>query len=160
MKHKELLEKIQNALQEAPVESTHSYAQATALRVPALVPQQHPSSKPAARKTDIVTKEWNKEVEQTSNYSSQLEFEPSSTAHLIPDRVHRWNIKNYASIVRKMQMHIKAKKVDMTEKVSVITSDQQKIAKEGVKQDELWRDMMKVNEERQFRIGRITNYFS
>lgn len=161
MKHKELLEKIQNALQEAPTESTHSYAQATAMRVPTLVPKQQPSSKPAVRKTDIVTKEWNKEVEQTSNYSCQMEFEPSSAAHLIPDRVHRWNIKNYASIVRKMQMHVKTKKVEMTEKVSVISSsEEQKVAKEGEKQNELWRDMMKVNEERQFRIGRIINYFS
>jgi len=160
MKHKELLEKIQNALREAPSEShTHSYAQATALRVPSHVPRQAPA-KPVIRKTDIVTKEWNKEVEHTSNCSSQIDVEPSPVASLIPDRVHRWNIKNYSSIARHMQMHVKPKEAEMTEKITVVSSTEQQAAKEEKKQDELWRDMMKTNEERQFRIGRITNYFS
>lgn len=161
MKHKELLEKIQNALREAPAEShPHSYAQATALRVPNHVPRQAPA-KPVIRKTDIVTKEWNKEVQQTSNCSSQIDVEPSPVASLIPARVHRWSIKNYASIARQMQMHVKPKKGEMTEKVSVISSsEEQQTAKEEKKQDELWRDMMKTNEERHFNIGRITNYFS
>lgn len=161
MKHKELLEKIQNALRETPSEpQTHSYAQTTALRVPNHVPMQAPA-KPVTRKTDVVTKEWNKEVQQTSNCSSHIDVEPSPVASLIPNRVHRWNIKNYASIARHMQMHVKPKKGEMTEKVSVIsTSEEQQATKEEKKQDELWRDMMKNNEERHFRIGRITNYFS
>ncbi|HUD01130.1 MAG TPA: hypothetical protein VMR37_02270, partial [Rhabdochlamydiaceae bacterium] len=68
MKYRELLEKIQNALRdEKPSSETHSYAQATALRVPKNLPQQATSAKPVVRKTDVVTKEWNKEVKQTSN---------------------------------------------------------------------------------------------
>ena len=42
MKYRELLEKIQNALrEEKPSEAHHSYVQATALRVPKNLPQQH-----------------------------------------------------------------------------------------------------------------------
>jgi hypothetical protein len=42
----------------------------------------------------------------------------------------------------------------------VKSSEQEKTRHEEDKQDELWRDMMKNQEERQFRIGRITNFFS
>lgn len=166
MKHRDLLEKIQNALRdEKKVSSSepqsHSYAQTTALRVPSTVPRQATTSKPATRKTDVVTKDWNKEVKQTSNCSPHMESEPSPGASLIPARVHRWNIKNYSSIARKMQMLVKPQEGEMTEKVSVITSSQEEqTAHDNKKQDELWRDMMKTNEERHFRIGRIINYFS
>ena len=105
MKYRELLEKIQNALrEEKPSEGQHSYVQATALRVPRNLPQNLPRQiapdKPIARKTDIVNKEWNNEVKQTSNCSSHIDSDALPGAHLIPARVHRWTIKNYASIAR------------------------------------------------------------
>ena len=166
MRHRDLLEKIQNALRDenkasTPDPQSHSYARTTALRVPSTVPVPNTPVKATARQTDIVTKEWNKEVKQTSNCSSHMESEATPGASLIPARVHRWNIKNYSSILRKMQMLVKPQEGEMTEKVSVITSSQEdETAKNNKKQDELWRDMMKTNEERQFRIGRIINYFS
>jgi hypothetical protein len=79
--------------------------------------------------------------------------------NLAPARVNRWNLKNYSSLARRLQKLAKSKPEDMSGKVSVI-SQQEKTAKEEKKQDQLWRDMMKVNEERQFRIGRITDFFS
>lgn len=166
MKHRDLIEKIQNALRDEKKKPSsepqnHSYAQATALRISSTLPKQPTSAQPANRKTDIVTKDWNKEVKQTSNCSSHMESEPTPGASLIPARVHRWNIKDYSSIARKMQMLVKPPEGEMTEKVSVITSSQkEEAAQDDKKQDELWRDMMKTNEERHFRIGRIINYFS
>jgi hypothetical protein len=153
MKYRELLEKIQNALRdEKPSETPHSYAQATALRVPKNLPVQATSAKPVIRKTDIVTKEWNKEVKQTSNYSSHIESDVLPSAHLIPERVHRWNIKNYASIARKMQMLVKKQETEMSGNVSIILTSKDQTAKNEKKQDDLLFDMMKRKEERQFRI--------
>lgn len=146
MKYQELLEKIQNALKEdKPSEAHHSYAQATALRVN--FPKHKTTAKPALRKTDVVTKEWNKEVQQTSNCSSHIEATPPGPppgAHLIPKRVHRFNMKNYASQTRKMVVPPQENEIQGS--VSVIPSTHEK------KQDELLLDMMKRREERQFRI--------
>lgn len=155
MKYKELLEKIQNALRdEKPSDVQHSYARATALRVPKNFPKQATPTKPVVRKTDIVTKEWNKEVQQTSNYSSHIESTSSESnmpgANLIPARVHRWNIKNYASIQRKMQMLVKDQEKELSSNISVISGSEAK--KNAKKQDDLLFDMMKRREERQFRI--------
>lgn len=154
MKYKELLEKIQNALRdEKPSEVHHSYAQATALRVPKNLPKQVTSAKPAIRKTDIVTKEWNKEVQQASNCSSHIETTSTESnipgVDLIPARVHRWNIKNYASIKRKMQMLVNPQEKELSTNISVISNPEVKNTKT---QDELLFDMMKRREERQFRI--------
>jgi hypothetical protein len=152
MKYRELLEKIQNALrEEKPSEVQHSYVQATALRVPRNLPKQITAAKPVVRKTDIVTKEWNNEVKQTSNCSSHIESDTPPGANLIPARVHRWNIKNYASIARKMQMMVKNHERELSDNISVIsTSETQTAMKKN--QDDLLFDMMKRKEERQFRI--------
>jgi uncharacterized protein (DUF885 family) len=155
MKYRELLEKIQNALRdEKPPSETHSYVQATALRVPKNLPKQATSAKPVVRKTDVVTKEWNKEVQQTSNCSSHMETETLPGANLIPERVHRWNIKNYSSIARKMQMLVKTQEKELSENISVISTSEDQTAKNDKKQDELLFDMMKRREERHFRIER------
>lgn len=151
MKYRELLEKIQNALrEEKPSEAQHSYVQATALRVPRNLPKQATSAKPVVRKTDVVTKEWNNEVKQTSNCSSHIEPETLPGANLIPARVHRWNIKNYASIARKMQMMVKKQAKELSDNISVISTSENQAAKKN--QDDLLFDMMKRREERQFRI--------
>ena len=152
MKYRDLLDKIQNALQgeKKEPESQHSYARDIALLVPKNLPRQAPA-KPVVRKTDIVTKEWNKEVRQTSNCSSHIESETPPGANLIPERVHRWTIKNYSSIVRKMQMLIKSTETEMSENISVISSEET-----AKNQDELLLDMMKRREERHFRIERPT----
>ncbi|HEX2578897.1 MAG TPA: hypothetical protein VHK67_00645 [Rhabdochlamydiaceae bacterium] len=151
MKYRELLEKIQNALrEEKPSEAQHSYVQTTALRVPKNLPKQPLPAKPAIRKTDVVTKEWNKEVQQTASCSSHIEPEMLPGAHLIPARVHRWNIKNYASIARKMQMVVKTPEKELSDNISVIPTSDDQTAKKN--QDDLLLEMMKRREERQFRI--------
>jgi hypothetical protein len=153
MKYRELLEKIQNALRdEKPSEAQHSYAQATALRVPKNLPKQPMPAKPVVRKTDVVTKEWNKEVKQTSNCSSHIESDALPGANLIPERVHRWNIKNYASIARKMQMMVKNQEKELSDNISIISTSDDKTAENKRGQDDLLFDMMKRREERQFRI--------
>jgi hypothetical protein len=153
MKYRELLEKIQNALrEERPSDAHHSYVQATALRVPRNLPRQATSAKPVVRKTDVVTKEWNKEVQQTSNCSSHMEQETLPGANLIPARVHRWNIKNYASIARKMQMLVKTPEKELSDNISVISTSEDQTAQMKKNQDDLLFDMMKRREERQFRI--------
>jgi len=153
MKYRELLEKIQNALrEEKPSEVHHSYVQATALRVPRNLPKQPLPAKPVARKTDVVTKEWNKEVKQTSNCSSHIEPEVLPGADLIPARVHRWNIKNYASIERKMQMLVKTQEKALSDNISIISTSDNQTIKTKKSQDDLLFDMMKRREERQFRI--------
>jgi hypothetical protein len=162
MKYKELSEKIKSALKakqsNASEPRAHSYAAQS--RMPQQIPT-HSTPVKKERQTNIVSKEWNSEVKHTSAYSSQLETHHLPGADLIPARVHRWNIKNYSAIVRKMKSHIKTKEADMTSKVSHITSsDQAETAHAEKKQDDLWRDMMKNNEERQFHITRITNFFT
>ena len=153
MKYRELLEKIQNALrEEKPSEAHHSYVQATALRVPRNLPQQIAAAKPVVRKTDIVTKEWNNEVKQTSNCSSHIEPDTLPGANLIPTRVHRWNIKNYASIARKMQMMVKKQAKELSDNISVISTSETQADKMKKNQDDLLFDMMKRREERHFRI--------
>ncbi len=153
MKYRELLEKIQNALrEEKPSEAQHSYVQATALRVPRNLPKQPMPAKPVVRKTDVVTKEWNNEVKQTSNCSSHMESAALPGVHLIPARVHRWNIKNYASIARKMQMMVKNEEKELSDNISVILASDDQSAKIKKNQDDLLFDMMKRREERQFRI--------
>jgi hypothetical protein len=153
MKYRELLEKIQNALrEEKPSEVQHSYVQATALRVPKNLPRQIAAAKPIVRKTDVVTKEWNNEVKQTSNCSSHMETDALPGAHLIPARVHRWNIKNYASIARKMQMMVKKQERELSDNISVISTSDNQTAQIKKNQDDLLFDMMKRREERQFRI--------
>ena len=89
-------------------------------------------------------------VKQTSNCSPHMESAQLPGANLIPARVHRWKIKNYASIARKMQMMVKSQEKELSDNISVIsTSDTAKIEKN---QNDLLFDMMKHREERQFRI--------
>jgi len=60
-----------------------------------------------------------------------------------------------------MQLLAKQKEADLSEKVSVITASSESTSeKEEKKQDDLSLEMMKSHEERHFRIGRITNFFS
>jgi hypothetical protein len=73
-------------------------------------------------------------------------------AHLIPARVHRWNIKNYASIARKMQMTVKSQEKELSDNISVISTSENQDAKMKKNQDDLLFDMMRRREERQFRI--------
>jgi hypothetical protein len=162
MRYRDIVNKIQDALngkKPAAAPQTHSYATCAALKVPSQMPSQ-PAAPKKNRKTDIVSKEWNKEVKNTSEYSVHLEANPHPAADLIPARVHRWNIKDYSSIAQKMQKLAKPPAEEMPEKISVITSSKEQNHKEGEKQNELWRDLMKNNVERHFRIDRITNFFS
>ena len=152
MKYKELMEKIQNALRDEKPSVNHSYAQATALRIPKKLLKQPPASKATMGKTDVVTKDWSKEVKQTDDCSSHIESNLPG-AHLIPARVHRWNIKNYASSERKKQMQVRNEQKELSDKISVLSSEDT-VKKNEKKQDELLLDMMKRREERHYRIER------
>jgi hypothetical protein len=160
MRYKDIVNKIQEALndKQGGNSSSHSYATVPALRVP--MPSQQATAK-KTRQTSVVSKEWNDEVKNTSDCSSQLEALPHPAADLIPARVHRWNIKDYSAIANKMKTLAQARAEEMPEKISVITSTQQQnTEKEDKKQDALWRDLMHNKPERHFRIDRITNFFS
>ncbi len=164
--YRDLAEKIKAALHDKPqsnneVEKKHAHSYAAPSRVPSQLPKKFEPVSKVQRKTAVVSKEWSPEVKHTSELSSQLDSQYLPGAHLIPTRVHRWTIKNYATIVRKIKSQIKAKEQEMTAKVSHLTSsEEEKQSHEQQKQDELWRDMMKTQEERQYQITRITNFFT
>lgn len=142
---------------------THRYS--TASRISKQLPTHHslrPKKNP--RKAGVVTKDWSQEVKHTSDFSVALEAQrfPQSSpgSDLIPHRIHRWNIKKYSEILAKMKNTIKSKE-GMKAKVSVLGSEETKqTSRDHQKQDELWRDLIKAQEERQFQITRITNFFS
>lgn len=120
-----------------------------------------PSKAKAQRKADVITKEYSKEVKQTDDCLSHLDLDPQPYADLIPSRIYCWTIKNYASIVQKMQLLAKEKAADLPEKISLILSSSEELsAKEEKKQEDLWVDLMKSHEERHFCLGRITNFFT
>jgi hypothetical protein len=151
---KDLRPQIQKSLAQKgeEVPSVHSWKKVPT--VPA-VPAHRPTSKKELTAALPVTKEW-EPAANTAACSCHLE-QTSSEASLDPERFKRY--KNPASALRKIE-HCQ-KSGDMTKKISVVkNSDQEKARHEEEKQDELWRDMMKNQEERQFRLGRITNFFS
>lgn len=158
-----LFDKFLQAFQdknETPQDKSQKHSYSSLKNIPPVTPPAPPKAK-AQRKADVITKEFSKEVKQTDDCSSQLDFDPQPYADLIPSRVYRWTIKNYASIAQKMQQLSKQKSADLPEKISVISSSLEEMsAKEEKKQDDLWIDMMKSHEERHFRLGRITNFFT
>ena len=167
MNYRELAEKIKTALHEKeqkkslPASGSQTRSYAAPSRVPQRLPTQPASTHKGPRKADVVSKEWNSEVRHTSDFSSQIDSYEFPGSHLIPERVHRWNIKNYSAMVKKMKDQPKPKEQEMTSKVSQIKSAAEaQVIHEDKKQDELWRDMMKTQEERQFQITRITNFFT
>ena len=165
MNYRELVDKIKMALEDKPQnlngvgqERAHVYAAPS--RISSHLPQKPVPLVKIQRKTAIVSKEWNTEVQQTSSVSSQLDSQYLPGADLIPSRVHRWTIKNYATIVKKIKGQKQSKEHEMMAQVSQISSPQEpQQAQEGQKQDELWRDMMKSQEERHYQITRITTFF-
>lgn len=158
-----LLDKFLQAFQdkkEAPTEKSSKRSYSSVKNIPPLTPPIPPKAS-VQRKADVISKEFNKEVKHTDDCSSQLDFAPQPYADLIPSRVYRWTIKNYASLAQKMQQLSKQKKANLPENISVISASAEGDSeKEEKKQDDLWLDMMKSHEERHFRLGRITNFFS
>ncbi len=160
---RDLTDKIQKTLsrKEKTASPPHSYAKVPALKVSSQVPAPLPTQKKDLSNTSPVSNAWNAEVTQTIACSCHMESDSVPGAHLIPERVHRWKIKNHSSIIRKMQDHIRPKATELPEKISVFTTEKdQETKNDNRKQDELWRDMMKNQEERHFHLGRITNFFT
>ncbi len=111
------------------------------------------------RQTEQVTKEWSAEVSHTDQVSSQVSTSSGKAPKLASKRVQRFHSKKTSAVLKKMaELHDSASK-NMEHSVSIVaeTSEQKMLEKSH---DELWLDMIKPHEERQFQIGRITNYFS
>ena len=111
------------------------------------------------RQTQQVTKEWSAEVSHTSQVSSQVNASSDKAPKLASKRVQRFHSKKTSAVLKKMaELHDSASK-NMERSVSIVdeTNEQKMLEKSH---DELWLDMIKPHEERQFQIGRITNYFS
>jgi hypothetical protein len=121
------------------------------------VPSQRPAPQTFSkkqRKTEQVTKEWTSEATHADKFSSQLPAPLDQAGDLSPKKIQRFHIKKTRAVLQKMkELHEKAQK-SVTNQVSV--SEQP--LENG--QDELWRDMMKPHEERHFRIGNVTNFFT
>jgi hypothetical protein len=150
---KDLTPQIQKNLSQKgqAVPAAHSWKKVPA--IPSL-PVHKPAPKKDLTKTSHVSKEW-QPAAQTAACSCHLESK-TSEASLEPERFKRW--KNAASVLRNID---RSKATELPDNISVVkSSEQEKTRHEEDKQDELWRDMMKNQEERQFRIGRITNFFS
>ena len=79
---------------------------------------------------------------------------------LIPERVKRWKIKECQGIAKKIKDLSKQKAGSDHHKIEVLDDKPEKKDRGDKIQDELWQEMMKSKEERQFQIGRITTYFS
>lgn len=98
------------------------------------------------RETQQVSKEWSGEVAHTDELLSQLPQTSKQAPTLSSKRIQRFpNLR---------------KKLERSEERSLqkMTASQSKT--ETSDSDELWRDMIKPHEERHFRIGRITNFFT
>ncbi len=156
MKYKELASKIQKALLEKKKSSTTTSPEkaytAFPMRTAQNVPYHVNTPKKGLQEAKIVSNEWNSEVKQTTHLASSLDLQLVPYPSLIPTRVQLWKLKSYLYLLR--ALHLLSKGKDLSSDISVLSSDPQP------SQNELWADMMKPHEERQFRIGRITNYFS
>lgn len=111
------------------------------------------------KKANLVTPDWNSTSKHAHSYGSNFDNSPSPAADLIPARVHRWKLKEYQVIARKIKALGKEKPSTRKFQIEAIkdskTSENQKTA-----QDELWQEMMKNKEERHFRMGNIMKFFS
>ncbi len=126
------------------------------------IPTKRPSSTPPLtnKKSPLqATKKGSSEVACTDIVSSHLPNHPESSGNPISKRVHRWHSKKTATVLKKIGEAHEAKDRKLGEKISIVseTTPEQQLQSE---QDELWRDMMKPHEERNFQISRITNFFS
>ncbi|MBP7075295.1 MAG: hypothetical protein KBA81_07940 [Rhabdochlamydiaceae bacterium] len=128
------------------------------IRLPAQRPIAQVSSS-TQRQTEQVTKEWSKEVSHTDQVSSQVSVSSEKAPGLASKRVQRFHSKKTMTVLKKMAELNESARRNIEHNVSVVaeSSEQEKLEQS---QDELWRDMIKPHEERQFQIGRITNYFS
>jgi hypothetical protein len=154
---RELTPKVQKTLTPTgqAAASAHSYAKVPALPQP---PTQISMKKKDLKNTTAVSKGWNPAAAQTATCCSHLESKASPDSPLEPERVKRW--KSPASVAHKIKRPA-SEASELPGNISVVgSSDKEKTRHEEEKQDELWRDLMKNQEERQFRIGRITNFFS
>lgn len=77
----------------------------------------------------------------------------------IPEKIHRWNIRDYESIARKIRSLEKTKSSGRKYHFSILFEKTDSEA--PTRSDEaLWQEWASSKTDRQFQIGRITNYFS
>ncbi len=131
-------------------------------RVPELLYVLFPSlfKKISDRKTDAVTAQWNEGSKQANEVGSHVESSKTPGADLIPTRVKRWKIKEYQGIARRIKALSKYKPVTHSFQIEALNEKAEAAVRSDTTQDQLWQEMMKSKEERQFQIGRITKYFS
>lgn len=141
---------------------THSCKAIKTPRIPELLYLLFPSllKKISERKTNAVTPEWNEESKHTHDFGSQVESSKIPGADLIPARVKRWKISEFEGIARKIRTMSKQRAVTRRFEIQSLDEKPQTSARQDSAQDQLWQEMMKAKEERQFQIGRITKYFS
>jgi hypothetical protein len=98
------------------------------------------------RETQQVSKEWSGEVAHTDEVLSQLP-QASKTAPTLSSK----KVQRFPNLLKKLEWLEERSLQKMTvSQPKTETSDS----------DELWRDMIKPHEERHFRIGRVTNFFT
>lgn len=111
------------------------------------------------RKANLVTPDWNPTSKHAHIYGSNFDNSPSPASDLIPARVHRWRLKEYQMVARKIRALGKEKPSTRKFLIEAIP-DAKSAQNQKTTQDELWQEMMKNKEERHFRIGNITKTFS
>lgn len=168
MGHKESAERVKTLMKPFPGERREKLLRAhncTLLkepRVPEAFYLLFPSlsKKISERKTNQVSSEWNEESKQTHDKGTHIEIDSSPISDLIPARVNRWKIKEYQHIAKKIKALSNPKKESRQFKIEDLNETSQLLKGKRTSQDELWQEMMKTKEERQFQIGRLTKYFS
>lgn len=113
----------------------------------------------AQRKTSLISSEWSPESKQTHACGCHVENPLPPGADLIPARVKRWCLRDYHLIARKIQALGATKESSRKYNITVLQEEDSTAQSEN-SQEELWEEMIRVKEERQFQLGRITKYFS
>lgn len=130
-------------------------AKSAQIRIPSQRPVPPINSK-KKHETHQVTKEWNDEVSHTDRVSLYLASTLKTGKDLAPKRIQRLSLKT-SKILKKIaelqELPQRKHKVSKTTEVNEALKKQQD-------SDELWRDMIKPHEERNFQIDRIANFFS
>ena len=99
-----------------------------------------------------VTISWTIDAPSRSSIEIPSRSNPEDIQKLIPAKIHRWTIKEYQGIAKKI--------ASLHEKDSIAESFRITISKEKEQVGENWEELSSQKAERQFYVSRITNMFS
>jgi len=134
----------------------------TKASAPIRMPKQRPISHKKPEKShqvQQVTREWNEEATHTDRAASYLPTEEARAKSLAPKRIQRFQQRKAAMLLKKLVEMQQSARQKLGRKV-LAQHEEDPEKKLDLQREELWRDMLKPHEERQFQIGRITNYFT